>query len=164
MKKSGTFWLAFLRIFVGLRFLLEGINKIQSGWLGTSEHLVSGASSYLWSAGTPDFYVTLMETFVVPNQVFFQRVIVITELIVGLALIAGLFTFIFALVSIAMSANFVIGAMGSTAGIWEPLWIFLISITLLAGAGRAFGLDYYVMPWLFNLNKKPVSYRKDRSA
>jgi len=165
MKKSGTFWLAFLRIFVGLRFLLEGIAKTQDGWLfGSEAHLVSGASSYLWSAGTPDFYVTLMETFVVPNQVFFQKVIVVTELIVGLALIAGLFTFVFALISMAMSANFVIGAIGSSAGIWEPLWIFLISITLLAGAGRAFGLDYYVMPWLFNLNKKPVSYRKDRSA
>ncbi len=165
MKKSGTFWLAILRVFVGLRFLLEGIGKIQDGWLfGSEGHLVSGASSYLWSEGTPAFYVTLMETFVVPNQVFFQKVIVITELVVGLALIAGLFTFIFALVSMALSANFVIGAIGSTAGIWEPLWILIISFTLLAGAGRAFGLDYYVMPWLFNLNKKPVSYRKDRSA
>src|SRR6056297_3423557 len=165
MKKSGTYWLAFLRIFVGLRFLLSGIDKINKGWLfGSEEFLVSGASSYLWSSGTPEFYVNLMEIFVVPNQIFFQKVLVVTELLVGLALIAGLFTFVFALISMAMSANFVIGAMGSTAGIWEPLWILLISITLLAGAGRAFGLDYYVMPWLFNLNKKPVSYRKDRSA
>src|SRR6056297_305334 len=165
MKKSGTFWLAFLRIFVGLRFLIEGINKVSQGWLfGSEEHLVSGASSYLWSSGTPDFYVNLMETFVVPNQVFFQRVLVVTELITGLALIGGFLTFLFALVAIGMSANFVIGAIGSTAGIWEPLWILLISISLLSGAGKAFGLDYYLIPWLKNLSKKPVSYRNERSA
>jgi len=40
----------------------------------------------------------------------------------------------------------------------------LISITLLAGAGKAFGLDYYLIPWLKNISKKPVSYRKERSA
>ena len=165
MKKSGTYWLAFLRIFVGLRFLLSGIDKVSKGWLfGSEEHLVSGASSYLWSSGTPEFYVNLMETFVVPNQIFFQRVLVITELITGLALIGGVLTLLFALVSIGMSINFVIGAIGSTAGIWEPLWILLISITLLSGAGKAFGIDYYLIPWLKNISKKPVSYRKERSA
>jgi NADH dehydrogenase len=125
---------------------------------------VSGASSYLWSSGTPEFYVNLMEIFVVPNQVFFQKVLVVTELIVGLALIGGVLTFLFALVSIGMSINFVIGAIGSSAGIWEPLWILLISITLLSGAGKAFGIDYYLIPWLKNLSKKPVSYRNKRSA
>src|SRR6056297_4098512 len=165
MKKSGTYWLAFLRIFVGLRFLLSGIDKINKGWLfGSEEFLVSGASSYLWSSGTPEFYVNLMEIFVVPNQIFFQKVLVVTELLVGLALIGGFLTFLFALVAIGMSANFVIGAIGSTAGIWEPLWILLISITLLSGAGKAFGIDYYLIPWLKNISKKPVSYRNERSA
>jgi len=165
MKKSGTYWLAFLRIFVGLRFLLSAIDKIGKGWLfGSEEFLVSGASSYLWSSGTPEFYVNLMEIFVVPNQIFFQKVLVVTELLVGLALIGGVLTFLFALVSIGMSINFVIGAIGSSAGIWEPLWILLISITLLSGAGKAFGIDYYLIPWLKNLSKKPVSYRNKRSA
>lgn len=165
MKKSGTYWLAFLRVFVGLRFLIEGINKVNEGWLfGSEEYLVSGASSYLWSSGTPEFYVTLMETFVVPNQVFFQKVLVLTEIVTGLALIGGFLTFLFALVAIGMSANFVIGAIGSTAGIWEPLWILLISITLLSGAGKAFGIDYYLIPWLKNISKKPVKYRNERSA
>src|SRR6056297_148389 len=165
MKKSGTYWLAFLRIFVGLRFLLSAIDKIGKGWLfGSEEFLVSGASSYLWSSGTPEFYVNLMEIFVVPNQIFFQKVLVVTELLVGLALIGGVLTFLFALVSIGMSINFVIGAIGSSAGIWEPLWILLISITLLSGAGKAFGIDYYLIPWLKNISKKPVSYRNERSA
>ena len=98
MKKSGTYWLAFLRIFVGLRFLIEGINKVGEGWLfGSEEHLVSGASSYLWSEGTPEFYVNLMKTFVVPNQVFFQKVLVITEIVTGLALIGGVITILFAI-------------------------------------------------------------------
>jgi NADH dehydrogenase len=30
----------------------------------------------------------------------------------------------------------------------EILWYTFGSIALLSGAGRVFGLDYYVMPWL----------------
>ncbi|PRX27434.1 NADH dehydrogenase [Orenia metallireducens] len=161
-KKSGTYWLAILRIFLGLRFLIEGIHKVQEGWLTGSEgQLVSGASSVLWSDGTPQIYIDLMKTFVAPNQVLFQKVLVLTELGVGLSLIFGCLTVLGGLAAMGMSANFIIGALGSEAGIWEPVWLFLISLTMLSGAGKAFGLDYYLIPWLFNLSKKKVNYDKD---
>ena len=164
-KKSGTFWLAFLRVFLGLRFLLEAISKIQKGWLTSSEgFLVSGASSVLWSSGTPEWYVNLLKTFMVPHQVLFQKILVLAELGVAFSLIFGCLTILGALVAIGMSANFIMGALGSDAGIWEPVWLFLISLTMLSGAGKAFGVDYYLIPWLLNLSNKSVEYNKDIPA
>ena len=164
-KKSGTFWLAFLRVFLGLRFLLEAISKIQKGWLTSSEgFLVSGASSVLWSSGTPEWYVNLLKTFMVPHQVIFQKILVLAELGVALSLIFGCLTILGGLVAAGMSANFIMGALGSDAGIWEPVWLFLISLTMLSGAGKAFGIDYYLIPWLLNLSNRPVEYNKDIPA
>ncbi|MBM7555891.1 FAD-dependent oxidoreductase [Halanaerobacter jeridensis] len=164
-KKSGTFWLAFLRVFLGLRFLLEGISKLQKGWLTSPDgFLVSGASSVLWSEGSPEWYINLLKTFVVPQQVLFQKVLVLTELAVGLSLIFGCLTILGALAAAGMSANFILGAMGSSAGIWEPVWLFLISITMLSGAGKAFGIDYYLIPWLLNLSDQSVEYNEDIPA
>ncbi|AZR72600.1 NADH dehydrogenase [Anoxybacter fermentans] len=157
-KKINAFWLILLRIIIGLRFLTEGIHKIQDGWFGEWEKLASGASSVLWGEGTPQWYVSLMKTFVVPHQIFLQKVIVITEIGLGLLLIFGLFTVLAALGTMAMSASFIMAAWGGP--IWDPLMLFVGSFALLGGAGRAFGLDYYVLPWLFSLSKKPVSYPK----
>ncbi|TDX52114.1 NAD(P)/FAD-dependent oxidoreductase [Orenia marismortui] len=158
-KKSGTFWLAFLRVFLGVRFLIEGIHKLQEGWLfGSDEHLISGASSMLWSEGTPELYITFAKTFIEPNQVLFQKIMVITEIGVGLSLIFGCLTIIGALVAMTLSANFIIGGLGSDAGIWEPVWLFLISVAMLSNAGKAFGIDYYLLPWIFNLSKKPAKH------
>ncbi|AGB41902.1 NADH dehydrogenase, FAD-containing subunit [Halobacteroides halobius DSM 5150] len=160
-KKTGTFWLVLLRVFLGARFLLEGINKLQEGWLtGSEEHLVSGASSMLWSEGTPQLYIDLMKSIVAPNQIIFQKIMVLTELGIGLSLIFGCLTILGALAAIGMSANFIIGSLGSTSGIWEPLWLFLISITMLSGTGKAFGVDYYLIPWLLNLSKGSVRFNQ----
>ena len=164
-KKSGAFWLAFLRVVLGLRFLLEGINKLQKGWLISSDgFLVSGASSVLWSQGTPDWYINLLKTFIVPNQVFFQKVIVLSELAIGISLILGCLTVLGALAAAGMSINFILGSMGSSAGVWEAVWLFVVSITMLSGAGKAFGIDYYLIPWLLNLSDQKVEYNEDIPA
>ncbi|GAB6099093.1 FAD-dependent oxidoreductase [Halanaerocella petrolearia] len=165
-KKSGTFWLVLLRVFLGVRFLLEGVTKLQEGWLtGSEEHLISGASSMLWSDGTPQLYIDLMKSIVGPNQVIFQKIMVLTELGVGLSLVFGCLTILGALGALGLSANFILGGLGSDAGIWEQVWLFLISITMLSGAGKAFGIDYYLIPWLLNLSNNSVDFnQRDLSA
>jgi NADH dehydrogenase len=74
----------------------------------------------------------------------FQAAIVRAEIGIGLALVGGLFTFVAAVVSIGLSLMFIIGAMAGR----EVLWYIAASIVMLGGAGRAFGLDHWVMPWL----------------
>ena len=55
----------------------------------------------------------------------------------GLALIAGLFTFLASVASAGMVVNFILCAMAG----WDILYFFG-SIALMGGAGRTLGLDY----------------------
>ncbi|MCF7944063.1 MAG: NAD(P)/FAD-dependent oxidoreductase [Spirochaetia bacterium] len=84
------------------------------------------------------------ETFVAQAPYFFQVMIVVGEIILGLCFLGGLFTFPAAVASIGLSVMLLIGAMAGQ----EILWYIAVSIVMLGGAGRAFGLDYWVMPWI----------------
>ena len=94
----------------------------------------------------PNFYESIMQIFI-PNPdvaVFFQTIVVATEIGIGLALIAGLFTWLASAASAFMVINFVLSAMAG----WDILWFFFGSIALMNGSGRTFGLDHYVLPWI----------------
>lgn len=128
--------------------------KMPFSWLQDS---VTGASAATTDAAVsnmptpifesmPKFYESIMEIFM-PNPevaVWFQRIVVLTEIAIGLCLIAGLFTFLASAASAFMTVNFIFSAMAG----WDILWFTFGSIALMCGAGRTFGLDYYVMPWI----------------
>ena len=112
----------------------------------------------------PGWYSSIMQI-MMPNPevaVWFQRIVVLMEIGMGLCLIAGLFTFICSAVSAGMTINFILCAMAG----WDILWFTFGSIALMGGAGRTFGLDYYVMPWITKLadnfwhGKKTPVYKK----
>jgi NADH dehydrogenase len=99
-------------------------------------------------------FTWINETFVAKAPYLFQLMIVLAEVGVGLCFIVGLFTFPAAVVSIGLSIMFLIGALAGK----EILWFMAVSIVMLGGAGRAFGLDYWVMPYLKKLwNKIPIA-------
>jgi NADH dehydrogenase len=224
-----SYWIVFLRMYLGVMWLIEGIGKITKGWLtdttgskvywgpapGAEGDAVSAASgaaaavaepvaeavggvsvasaSYVapaaeavssastWaepaaeavagasaaaSTGAAEqfappllseplgIYTWINETFVAAAPYFFQVVIVLAEVGIGLAFIGGLFTFPAAIVSIGLSIMFLIGALAGK----EILWYIAVSIVMLGGAGRAFGLDYWVMPYLKRIwNKIPIA-------
>ncbi|MBU0955770.1 MAG: FAD-dependent oxidoreductase, partial [Spirochaetes bacterium] len=75
---------------------------------------------------------------------FFQVMIVAVEVLLGLAIMGGLFTFPAAGVSIIMCIVFTLSGMFT----WNQLWFVFLAIVMLGGAGHAFGLDHYVMPWI----------------
>lgn len=158
--KVPTFWIVFLRMYVGVLWLIEGINKVKDGWLNPNNIYIistaatSGASETGGEAVAnavvpllsqpPAFYTWFMDTFIAPFAFIFQATVVIMEIGIGLALIGGLLTFLASLASIFMSLNFILSAMAGK----EILWYIFAGIALMGGAGRAFGLDYYVMPWI----------------
>ncbi len=87
---------------------------------------------------------------------FFQVVIVISEILIGLALIAGLFTTIASAYSIVLQMLFL-----TTTGLYmSTWWMIFASIAMLFGAGRVFSLDYYVMPFIKSKWKKLKFVRK----
>jgi len=83
-------------------------------------------------------------------QIFMQGFIVIAEILVGLALIGGLFTTPASALSLILQFMFV-----CTTGLYlGTFWMIFAAIAVLIGAGRTFGLDYYVMPFLKKQWKK----------
>jgi len=158
-RRNFTFWLVPLRIWLGVMWLVSGIQKIQSDWLGDWILIgLSGATDATSSASitpltgphSPGWYVAIAENIIMPNALFFQKLIVITEIGLGLAFIFGFFTFIAAIVSIGMHINFALGAgLPQTNGL-PDLWWIAASFAMFAGAGRSFGVDYYLMPFLRN--------------
>ena len=77
-------------------------------------------------------------------QLAMQIFIVVAEILIGLALIGGLFTFPAAGFSLILQFMFV-----TTTGLYlGTFWMIFAAIAVLIGAGRTFGLDYYAMPAL----------------
>ena len=94
----------------------------------------------------PRFYEMIMEIFMPTPEiaVLFQTMVVFLEIGMGLALIVGLFTWLASAASAFMVINFILSAMAG----WEILWYLFGSVALMCGAGRAFGLDAIVLPWI----------------
>ena len=77
-------------------------------------------------------------------QLVMQIFIVVAEILIGLALIGGLFTTPASGVSLALQFMFVC----STGLYLNTFWMIFAGIAVLIGAGRTIGLDYYAMPAL----------------
>ncbi|HHV19098.1 MAG TPA: FAD-dependent oxidoreductase [Thermoanaerobacterales bacterium] len=142
-------WLALLRIFLGYKWLMSGLEKVNAGWLSTGDKLVAGASTAPIGPNTPEWYVQFMEKVVFPNALLFQAMITLGEIALGICFILGLFTVLAALGSIFMNLNFIISGSGD-------MWFLVVSIAMLAGAGRSFGLDYYVIPYASKVLKRLI--------
>ena len=89
-------------------------------------------------------------------QIGMQIFIVVAEVLIGLALIGGLFTFPASAFSLVLQFMFV-----TTTGLYlNTFWMIFAAIAVLIGAGRTFGLDYYAMPALKKGWKKIPIVRK----
>ncbi|MDD2482499.1 MAG: FAD-dependent oxidoreductase [Lutispora sp.] len=162
-QRTQSLWLIPLRIYVGILWLIEGINKVNDGWLEPGNIKIvqvagnSGASQAAEGAAgaaqtwvtpilsaPPAVYQWFMDTVVTPNAMLFQTSVVVMEILIGLALIAGLFTFLASIASMGLVANFILSAMAG----YDILWYVFAAIVLMGGAGRTFGLDHYVIPWI----------------
>lgn len=94
-----------------------------------------------------------IEKLILPNtgmQIFMQIFIVIAEILIGLALIGGLFTTPASAFSLVLQVMFV-----CTTGLYlGTFWMIFAGIAMLIAAGKTFGLDYYAMPFLKKRWKK----------
>jgi len=94
----------------------------------------------------PDWFVSIMKV-VMPNMevaMFFQKMMVFVEIGIALAIIAGLFTWLFSATTIVLVATFCLSGMF----FWVNIWFIPVAFALMNGSGRAVGLDRWVIPWL----------------
>ena len=153
-----NFWFVPIRLFLGYVWLKEGIVKIGEGWLNTAmlaglpADAATSASTTetgekvfrIISDFTPGWYAWIANNIVIPNALLFQILIVLAEIGLGLAFITGTFTFIASLASIGLIINFML-----STGFYDYNWWYIpAALCLLGGGGRAFGVDYYLIPYL----------------
>ena len=170
-KSSPNFWLVVLRMFVGYKWLTEGLAKLPKVLEDPSKiflipaPVVDGAAAASAAAeGTaeavkalpvPDFIANIvkwsMDAFFYNGDggftglaTVFQTGMVLAEIAVGLLLIVGLFSAVASLVSLAMGAMIWSSGMAPS----EMLWFIAAGIALIGGSGSTFGCDYYVLPFL----------------
>lgn len=148
-KKSRSFWLAFLRIFLGFMWLSSGLEKVRNGWLVAGDKLVAGASTSPIGPNPVEWYVSFMEAVVFPNALLFQIMITLGELALAVSLIFGIFSVFGALGSLFMTINFFLSGFYPQNP--ELPWYLIASLTCVGGSSRSLGLDYYIYPWLKKL-------------
>ncbi|MUG24865.1 DoxX family membrane protein, partial [Paenibacillus macerans] len=93
-----------------------------------------------------------LEHFALPNVGLFNVLVPYGEFLVGLGLILGTFTTFAALMGLVMNAAFLFSGTVSTNA--QMLLLEVLVVVAAANAGKI-GLDYYVLPYLRRLFRKP---------
>lgn len=173
-RRSPNFWLVPLRLYIGVRWFLEGYHKMlqiidkpdnvflipQKAIDGVSA-ASEAASSYGDALPVPQFITNIVNwtmdlmfyhsdgTFTFMAKAF-QFTIVSAEIIIGLCLIGGFLTLLASLASIG------VGIMVWSSGMapYEMIMYMVVGIALIGGGGTVFSIDYYMMPILSKYWKK----------
>lgn len=150
--------LAFIRIYIGYQWLTAGWSKAMGGF--DASGFIQGAIA---NAGGENptvqaWWGAFLETFALPNAGMFSFMVAWGEVLVGIALILGIFTNFAALMGITMNFAFLFSGTVSTNAQMVVLTIFVI----VAGfnAGR-YGLDRWVIPFIRNYTREKRIARKE---
>lgn len=146
--------LAVLRIYIGYTWFTSGISKLGTGF-DASGFIAAAAAN---TEAVQPWWRAFLQVVALPNAELFSFLVVWGEVLVGLALILGLFTNFAALMGITMNFSFLFSGTVSINAQMAVITIFLI----VAGANAGkFGLDRWVMPFIKNqLSKKQKGKKK----
>ena len=163
-KFTGILWLV-VRLWLGYEWLMGGIEKVfgegSAAWVGSKAG--SGVVGFLKGAiaksalapgydpiATPHpavqtWYAQLAQDYFLPNATAFSYLVAYGELLVGIALILGIFTHFSALMGVTMNLAFLFAGSTST----NPQMLVVGLAIVLAGgvAVGYYGLDYFARPF-----------------
>lgn len=144
------FWLI-VRVYVGWEWLLAGWGKINSP-VWTGDQAGTALSGFIQGAlnktagAHPDvqgWYASFLQNIVLPHVSFWAHLVSFGELLVGIALIVGIFTGIASFFGLFMNFSYLLAGTLSTNPILFILGLGLVMAWRVAGF---LGLDYFVMP------------------
>jgi thiosulfate dehydrogenase [quinone] large subunit len=131
--------LAFLRIYLGVLFLLASGPKLRGDFAASLSEFVQQVALTKGHR----FYGDFLQHVVLPNLDLFARLVPWGELLVGVTLVLGLATRLSATVALALLVNYM---LAKGAWFWYPssndAALAAVAIALVIGAaGRTLGLD-----------------------
>jgi len=138
-------WIALLRIVVGVMFLSTWLPNFLDG-LYTPDGLQRFLTVDFPQSENPlGFYANFIEGVILPIRNVFAPFQLVTEFLMGLALLVGAFTPLASIAGIFFLLNTLLATFGHD---WQWSYILPISIlvvTLFTHAGRALGVDAYLV-------------------
>ena len=142
--KISMFWVSLLRITMGLLFITQWYDNLVSG-LYTPEGL-RGLFNYFFTASEMPlaFYMSFVDTVVLPIAPFFTKFQLVTELMMGVALLVGILTPLTSLFAAFFILNTFLASWGADWP-WSYLTILVIlGVLFFTQAGRSLGLDAWL--------------------
>lgn len=139
---------ALLRLFVGLMFLVSGIEKWR--WIGSHQMVTTATRIAEAQQGTAlQGYSNFLTQTVVPHSVLFTGLVVVGEILVGLLLTLGLFSRVAALYALGLNLVYLLGYwhLGAPWQMLNEAFLMLEFAFLMVGPGRTFGLDARLARW-----------------
>ena len=154
-KRAAILWL-FVRLWLGWQWIQSSLPKLENpAWMQSGEALQGFWTRAIQvpAEGRPpiayDWYRTFIEYMLNSGSyVWFAKLVAIGELIIGIALIAGIFVGISAFLSGFMNWNFIMAGSASVNGVFFAISVFLILAWKVAGY---LGADYFLLPRLAKL-------------
>ncbi|MDO8601543.1 MAG: DoxX family membrane protein [bacterium] len=151
-SNTRTAWVWLLaRLYLGWAWLTAGVGKFNNpAWIGEDTgKSISGfvKGALVKTTGEhPDvqgWYAAFLEKIVLPNASFWSYLIVYGEILVGIALLLGLFTGVAAFFGAFMNFSFLFAGAVSTNPLMVLVSLFLILAWKVAGY---WGVDYWLLP------------------
>lgn len=160
---GGILWLV-ARLWLGYEWLTAGLEKVfgegSAAWVG--DKAGTAVTGFLKGAiaksplapgfdpiATPRpvvqaWYANLVQDYFLPNATFFSYLVAYGELLVGIALIVGIFTHFAALMGVIMNLSYLFAGTISTN---PQLLVVGLAIVLAGGVAVGYyGLDYFARP------------------
>lgn len=150
-KASAPLWFV-VRLYLGYEWLIAGWGKVTNpAWFGADagaamQGFVQGA---LGKTGGlhPDvyqWYASFLQSTVLPNLVAWSNAIAVGEVLVGLGLIAGLFTGVAAFFGFFMNVNFL---LAGTVSANPAMLLLALALILSRRVAGYWGLDRWARPY-----------------
>jgi thiosulfate dehydrogenase [quinone] large subunit len=152
---AGLIWLP-IRVWIGWQWLEAGLHKFESpAWMQTGTALKGfwmGAVA-VPATGTAPIHYAWYRSFLqllinAQAYTWFAKLVTIGEILVGVALILGIFTWFSAFMGGLMNWNYIMAGSASVNPMFLILSVFLVLAWKVAGY---FGADYFLVPWFASL-------------